>query len=440
MAKAAPFSCLVLIAACTRGPSERWKDDAGATGSRGVALEVEASIASSSTTARSLDAGAAPLVAAMAMRTATVTLARGAPLHFRLPVGWTITPAFEGFKRARFMAKSPDDRLFVTDLFDMSDNKHGVVYVLSGFDEGSRTFAKRAAYLKGLRNPNSVAFHSDASGTWIYIALTDRLVRYRYVAGADAPAGEPETLATFPDYGLNYKYGGWHLTRTVAFGGDGTLYVSAGSSCNACEEKESVRATVQAMTSAGKDARIFARGLRNSVGLKWIEGTLYATDMGADQFGDNAPDERLFALADGQNYGWPYCYQDGAAVRPDPQFAGSTAGVDCGAVPPAFARFPAHAAPLGLEYFGIDAPLATVRDSWVVALHGSSKKSIGHGYRLVRVRPGEPPQDLITGFMRDGRVYGRPVDVVRWGAGFLFTDDFAGVVYAVSARSGDPRP
>jgi glucose/arabinose dehydrogenase len=323
----------------------------------------------------------------------------------------------------------------------MSDNKRGVVYVLSAFDEASRTFAKRTAYLKGLRNPNSVAFFDDDAGvTWIYIALTDRLIRYRYVAGADAPAGEPETLAAFPDYGLNYKYGGWHLTRTVAFGGDGTLYVAAGSSCNACEEKEAVRATVQAMTAAGKGARIFARGLRNSVGLKWVEGSLYATDMGADQFGDDAPDERMFALVDGKNYGWPFCYQDGAVVRQDPQFAESIAGVDCATVPPAFARFPAHAAPLGFEHFGGDAPLAAVRGSFVVALHGSSKKSIGHGYRLVRVRPGEPPQDLITGFMQDGKVFGRPVDVLRWGAGFLFTDDFAGVVYAVGSRSGDRRP
>lgn len=226
----------------------------------------------------------------------------------------------------------------------------------------------------------------------------------------------------------------------MAFGGDGTLYVAAGSSCNACEEKESVRATVQAMTSAGKDARIFARGLRNSVGLKWAEGALYATDMGADQFGDNAPDERMFALADGKNYGWPYCYQDGPEVRHDPQFAESSARFDCATVPPAFARFPAHAAPLGLEYFASDAALAAVRDSFVVALHGSSKKSIGHGYRLVRVRPGEPPQDLIAGFIRNGKVHGRPVDVLRWGAGFLFSDDFGGVVYAVGGRSGEQRP
>jgi glucose/arabinose dehydrogenase len=429
-------ACLVLVGACTRRvPIQRsdLKADAAIEPLAGGATALEASVPPSSTATRLLDASSsAPRP--MAMRTETVTLASGASFDVRLPVGLAITPASQGFKRARFMAKSPDGRLFVADLIDMSDNTRGVVYVLSGFDEASRTFAKRAAYLTGLRNPNSVAFHDDASGSWIYIALTDRLIRYRYVAGADAPAGEPETLATFPDYGLNYKYGGWHLTRTVAFGPDGTLYVSAGSSCNACEEKEPVRATVQAMTPAGKDARIFARGLRNSVGLKWIDGTLYATDMGADHLGDNAPDERMFALAEGKNYGWPHCYQDGAVARPDPQFA-VDAGVECVDVPSAFALFPAHAAPLGLEHFGSDAPLMVLRDSFVVALHGSSKKSLGHGYRLVRVTQGEPPQDLITGFISHRKVHGRPVDVLAWSAGFLVSDDFAGVIYAVARSS-----
>jgi glucose/arabinose dehydrogenase len=321
----------------------------------------------------------------------------------------------------------------VTDLINMSDNARGIVYALSGFDPKKRTFSSRAAYLTGLRNPNSVAFHDDGGRTWIYVALTDKLVRYPYVAGADAPAGPPETLATFPDYGLNYKYGGWHLTRTVTFGPDGTLYVAAGSSCNACLEKEEVRATVQAMSPSGKDARFFARGLRNSVGLKWVAGTLYATDMGADQFGDGAPNERLFALAAGASYGWPYCYQDGTVTRADPGFVPTDGGApfDCAAVPPAFARFPAHAAPLGLEHFDADAKLTEVRGSFVVALHGASKKAIGHGYRLVKVVPGKEPEDFITGFLRDGTVYGRPVDVLAWGDGFLFTDDFAGVVYYV---------
>jgi glucose/arabinose dehydrogenase len=80
-----------------------------------------------------------------------------------------------------------------------------------------------------------------------------------------------------------------------------------------------------------------------------------------------------------------------------------------------------------------------LRDSFVVALHGSSKKSLEHGYCLVRVTRGEPPQDLITGFIRHRKVHGRPVDVLAWGAGFLVSDDFAGVIYAVG-RSSRGRP
>ena len=106
--------------------------------------------------------------------------------------------------------------------------------------------------MTGLHNPNSVAFYKDRDGTdWFYLALTDRLVRYRYEAGKDAPSGEPQVLATFPAYGLAYKYGGWHLTRTVVVGGDGKIYVAVGSSCNACEEKEEVRASILQMNPDG---------------------------------------------------------------------------------------------------------------------------------------------------------------------------------------------
>lgn len=370
----------------------------------------------------------------IAFRDVSLTLQRGPTLNLRIPDDVTMNVASEGMKRSRFMTESPDGRLFITDLIDMSDNSRGIVYVLSDFDATSHRFGKRAAYLTGQRNPNNVAFHTDATGTWIYVALTNRLVRYRYLAGSDAPSGEPETLATFPDYGLNYKYGGWHLTRTVTFGPDGTLYVSAGSSCNACDEKEEVRATVQAMAADGKNARFYARGLRNSVGLKWVSDALFATDMGADQFGNDVPDERLFALKEGANYGWPHCYQAHATVKRDPIFGIGDAGAVCGHVPAAFARFPAHAAPLGFEHFAPDAAIAEVKDSFIVALHGSTKKSIGHGYRVVRVRGrGAPPDDLITGFMRDEKVYGRPTDVLKWRDGMLISDDFAGAIYFVGA-------
>jgi len=186
-----------------------------------------------------------------------VVLNKTRKFNLYLPPGFEITVAAQGLKRARFTAKSPDGRIFVTDMFNRTDNQKGAVYVLDGFDAANGKFSKVTSYLKNLRNPNSIAFYTDQKGDhWLYLALTDRLLRYRYVAGEAAPSSEPEVIATFPDYGLNYKYGGWHLTRTLAIGA-GKLYVSAGSSCNACEEEEPIRATVLEMDLDGKNQRVF---------------------------------------------------------------------------------------------------------------------------------------------------------------------------------------
>ena len=138
-----------------------------------------------------------------------ITLANGKSFDLNLPDGYEISVAAQGLKRVRFMALSPDNRLFVTDMFNLTDNRRGVVYILDDFDRETLQFKRVTKYLSGLRNPNNVAFYTDQSGaTWFYLALTDRLVRYRYQAGDNAPSGEPEVLATFPDYGLGYKYGG----------------------------------------------------------------------------------------------------------------------------------------------------------------------------------------------------------------------------------------
>ncbi|HTH51682.1 MAG TPA: hypothetical protein VL501_07100, partial [Pyrinomonadaceae bacterium] len=160
------------------------------------------------------------------------------------PEEFEIIPAAEGLKRVRFFAKAPDGRLFVTDMYNLTDNKRGVIYILDGWDPAKGKFNKITPYMSNLRNPNSVQFYRDADGQdWLYIAETDKLTRRKFTAGETEPTDtHPQVLATFPDYGLSYKYGGWHLTRTVAFSPNGKLYVSIGSSCNSCEEKEKVRA------------------------------------------------------------------------------------------------------------------------------------------------------------------------------------------------------
>ena len=363
-----------------------------------------------------------------------ITLTNGKSFDLKLPAGFDISVAAQGLKRVRFMARSPDDRIFVTDMYNLTDNKRGVVYILEDFDPATRQFKKLTKYLTGLRNPNSVAFYTDPSGSdWFYLALTDRLVRYRYEAGSEAPSGEPEVLATFPDYGLGYKYGGWHLTRTIVVGGTGKLYVAVGSSCNACEEKEEVRASIIEMDPDGKNQRFYARGLRNAVGLKWVNDRLWATNMGSDHLGDNRPADTFYAIEPEKNYGWPFCFQAAAKVLADPKFNVRNKKFDCRKVPAAHTAFPAHSSPLGLEYFDSTSD-PSLANSFLVALHGSTKRNLRRGYSVVKIAEsaGGAVEDFITGFYDGTKLHGRPADVFRFGKdAFLVTDDYAGVVYYV---------
>jgi glucose/arabinose dehydrogenase len=364
----------------------------------------------------------------------SVKLKSGETFALNLPEGFHIRVAAEGLKRVRFFAPSPDGRLFVTDMHDKTDNKRGAVYILDKFDPQTGTFGAVIPYLKNLRNPNSAAFLTDAKGhIWFYLALTDKLVRYRFTPGETAPASQPETLATFPDYGLNYKYGGWHLTRTIAPAPNGKIYLSVGSSCNACVEKEAVRASVIEMNPDGSGQRRFATGLRNVVDLKWVGNQFLATNMGADHLGDNKPDDSFFKLQNGRDYGWPYCYQYAGRIYADYKF-NRKAG--CAKVAKAFVGFPAHSAPLGFDFFAA-AENSLLQDVYLVALHGPTNAETlpGRGYRIARVSKQGRAQDFINGFRVKTEVHGRPCGILRVGPDeFFFTDDHKGVIYYVSRK------
>src|SRR4029077_9094472 len=124
-----------------------------------------------------------------------ISLANGKTFNLNLPEEFGISVAAQGLKRVRFMARSPDGRIFVTDMYNLTDNTKGVVYILDQFDPGSASFKKVTPYLQGLRNPNSIAFYQDTQGIqWFYLALTDRLLRYKYVAGENTPSAKPQVL------------------------------------------------------------------------------------------------------------------------------------------------------------------------------------------------------------------------------------------------------
>lgn len=364
-----------------------------------------------------------------------IRLDDGTTFSLSAPANYSIRVAAQGLRRLRFMAWSPDGRLFATDMHSLDDNEKGRVCVFDRFDSTTGAFGATTIYLDHLRNPNSIAFYRDREGIdWLYVALTDKLVRYRYAAGDTAPQGAPQTIATFPAYGLSYKYGGWHLTRTVATHAD-RIYVAVGSSCNACEEKEAVRASIIVMNPDGTGQRSYATGLRNSVGLKWVGERLWATDMGADHLGDRLPNDLLYLVRDGANYGWPYCYAKGRRSLPDRTEEWERSDFDCSKVPAPSGVFPAHSAPLGMEHFDESFADANLHGSMLVALHGSGKIRLRSGYQVVRVGTDGRVSPFITGFLQGTRRMGRPVDLLRRDArSFFLTDDFHGVLYYVAMR------
>jgi glucose/arabinose dehydrogenase len=376
--------------------------------------------------------GGAPALLTLTER--AIALPDGAQERFLLAEGFELLIAAEGLGKARFITESPDGRLFVPDMVDYQLSHEGSVIILDNFNEDSGRFETTHTYLSDLRGPHNVAFYTDASGrSWLYLTLTEHLLRYPYQTGDTEPSGEREVVYTFP----NEQSAGadgvvWHISRTAHFVGD-TLYVSVGSGCNACEENpEEDRAVILAMNPDGSNAQVYAEGIKNAVGLLWHDGALYATENGVDHLGTEAPQDLLYRVEERAHYGWPYCYeQDGEKVF-DNTFNWTREPVECAQVPLAFAAFDPHSAPLGLAYFGANSP-AALRESFLVALQGSFRPVIGNGYELVRVLTDGTPELFLQGFVGEGASrFLQPVDILqRDEHSFFFTDDLGGRLYLV---------
>ncbi|MBC7947522.1 MAG: PQQ-dependent sugar dehydrogenase [Chitinophagaceae bacterium] len=351
----------------------------------------------------------------------------------QIPQGYGISVAAKGLKRPRFFSKSPDGRIFITDMYDRSDNRNGRVLILENWNDSAKRFEKTTTFLQNLHNPNQVAFYQVKDQHRIYVAETGRLSYYQYNPGDSTPISSPIVIATFPDYGLSYKYGGWHLTRSISFHNN-KMYVSVGSSCDACIEKEEVRATIIEMDPDGSNQRIYARGLRNSVGMKWIDGRLWVTSMGRDNRGPDQPEELLHTVQPGVFYGWPYYYQHRQRIITDEVFKDSARQNWVQKPPVSPWAFAAHTAPLGFDHFAGFSD-TVLNNSFVVALHGSTSVWRQRGNSVVRVTKRGRPEEIITGFLQgrtENKRFGRPCDVMQWDSvSFFVSDDKNGVVYYV---------
>ena len=291
----------------------------------------------------------------------------------------------------------------------------------------------RTVFLENLNSP----FGMTLVGNDLYVADTDRLLRFHYETGDTAIKSPPVKVLDLPGGTLNH-----HWTKNVIASKDGSkLYVTVGSNSNVAEngmDKEEGRAAIWEVDRATGNHRIFASGLRNPNGLSWEpqSGALWTAVNERDEIGSDLVPDYITSVKDGALYGWPFSYYgQHVDVRVEPQNPDLVAK----AIAPDYAVGP-HTASLGLTFAEGSRLPAPFTQGAFVGQHGSWNRKPHSGYKVIFVpfsagKPSGQPVDVLTGFLNnEEKAMGRPVGVVIDQQGdLLVADDVGNKVWRVSA-------
>jgi len=300
--------------------------------------------------------------------------------------------------------------------------------------DGDGVAEVRSTLLRDLRSPFGMAL----VGNELFVANADALVAVPFQPGDTTVATKPRLVARLPS-GRNH-----HWTKSLVASPDGRwLYIGVGSNSNVGENgmvMEQGRAAIWQIDPRTGAKREFASGLRNPVGLAFNpwSGALWAAVNERDEIGSDLVPDYITSVREGAFYGWPYSYYgQHVDVRVKPPRPDLVAG----AVPPDFA-LGAHVAALGLTFSSGQALGTSFARGAFVGEHGSWNRKPPSGYKVVFVpfggsQPVGMPTDVLSGFISDGKAFGRPVGVQigRDGA-LLVADDVGNTVWRVSSANG----
>ena len=336
----------------------------------------------------------------------------------KLPAGFSIS-VFAQVPDARSMCWGEKGTLFVGNR-----NKDKVYAVVDNNNDGRAD--KVYVIASGLNMPCGVAFRNGS----LYVAEVSRILRYDNI---ETRLANPPPVFVVYDKLPTEKHHGW---KFISFGPDGKLYIPIGAPCNMCLP-DSTHACIARINPDGTGFEIFARGIRNSVGLAWHPQTkdLWFTDNGRDNLGDNIPSCELnTAPRAGMHFGYPFCHEGDIL---DPEYG---KGKNCSDYTPPAQKMGPHVAPLGLRFYtGTQFP-AEYKNKLFIAQHGSWNRTTPIGYRVMlatidknKVVKYEP---FAEGWLQDNKkVLGRPVDIeVANDGALLISDDQQGVIYRVTYK------
>lgn len=398
--------------------------------------------------------------------------------------GFCVGLVFDGgqgtFKKSRWAAPLAKNKVLIVDMGGWARN-NGRIYVLdfgvkpaklSVMLEPKQFPAGQAA--RGiLDEPNQILKHTDGK---FYVGGATGV--YRFDPTASRPEKTVEVLIRdLPATGL-------HPLKSFTFDESNGFYVNVGSASNVCQnftkfgdtnpqknprnwqrkqfancpEVENMeigqgqvrRYEVLADGRLSSNFTVFAKGLRNSIGLLWdpYRKVILQTENGRDAIGKFAPNlvtadlphEEINVLQAGRHYGWPYCYDNN---QTSPEWT----NVDCAQFTKPQAFLPPHSAPLGaILHSGNNWP-AWYKGRLLVALHGYEKK----GHRIVAMKrddqglPTGIPQSLVYGWDQKGEQgVGKPTSMLELedGSVLIVEDDdqnkILKLVYDPTQGDGQP--
>lgn len=342
-----------------------------------------------------------------------------------VPAGFKVSVAATGLGKPRMMASAPDGSIYVTR------RDQGDVLLLMDTDNDGR-FDRMQAVVAQFKGVHGIVLKDS----FAYLCSNRELKRYT----VDDNNTFRDTITLFNDL----PDGGQHPNRTMAFGPDGMLYLSVGSTCNDCSESNPENATMLVINVDSMTRKIHARGLRNTIGFDWHPQTkeLWGIDNGTDWRGEEIPPEELNKIVKDGHYGWPLVYgkQQVDQTREEP--LGSTKQAFAQTTVGSTLEFPAHSAPINFRFLGnANTFPASYRQDALVSWHGSWNRKNPDGCKVQRIRfvNGQPTsaEDFLTGFMKkDGSSrFGRPAGLLVSSKGIVYvSDDENGVIYSITGN------
>jgi glucose/arabinose dehydrogenase len=374
----------------------------------------------------------------------------------QVPAGFTVRLWASGLVVPRTLRTAPNGDVF------LAETGGGRVLVWRAAESGAQP-APPTVFARRLDGPFGIAFWPPANPRFVYVAETNRVLRYPYDGGTQPTGPAQVIIASLPE--------GGHSTRDLAVAPDGSrLFVSVGSASNVARGMrgtpvaansaasgagagdEAGRAAVFSFAPDGKGGlSLVASGIRNCVGLAvqppvpagaapaggaaQSGGTLWCVTNERDGMGDDLPPDYATRVRAGDFFGWPWYY---IGVHEDPRHAGERPDL-AGRISVPDVLIQPHSAPLGIAFYDGTLFPAPYRGDAFVTLHGSWNRSKRTGYKVVRLlmHDGVPTgayEDFLTGFVADqSSVWGRPVGVtVAHDGALLVSEDANGTIWRVA--------